>query len=488
VTLDGSGSSDPNSDPLSYIWYEGTDVIATGVNSTVTLSLGAHSILLTVDDGNGGTDSDEVIITVNALPTVTFNPLGPFSISDPVVDLLAFVSPAGGTFSGPGISGTEFNPSVAGTGTQTLTYSFTNVNGCINSAEQLVLVISTGTITGTMSENGDGLEGITVKLLDLEEMPTEFDDQYTDANGQYSFTDVPAVDYLVMMVEPLGYSVDINPKLASVLSNETIIVDFTLTKIVLTNKARSKGYLKHQFDVYVTERGHAQETEDDLQSFIEAVHQHYDPHFPTIFGGLISFEDWQEVLSVSNNSTKLEKAKQHLAALVLNLASLKIGQYVVVTKDDRTCGDALTYASILIEDPDATDEELELAKDIAEDINNHKLINAGIVPQSSILYKGSSGKNILWTFDVPEEYTLYNNFPNPFNPTTTIRYGLPEDADVTLKVYSLLGEEVTTLVDEHLVAGTYQVKFFGGNLASGIYIYRIHTANFTSTKKLMLMK
>ena len=78
--------------------------------------------------------------------------------------------------------------------------------------------ISTGTITGTVSENGTGMEGVIVKLLDLEEGTTEFDDQNTDANGQYSFTDVPAVDYIVMMVEPLGYSADINPKLASVLS------------------------------------------------------------------------------------------------------------------------------------------------------------------------------------------------------------------------------------------------------------------------------
>jgi hypothetical protein len=88
----------------------------------------------------------------------------------------------------------------------------------------------------------------------------------------------------------------------------------------------------------------------------------------------------------------------------------------------------------------------------------------------------------------PEQYALYQNYPNPFNPTTTIRYGLPEDSDVTLKVYSLLGEEVATLVDEHHVTGTYEVKFSAGNLASGIYIYRIHTDKFTETKKLMLMK
>jgi len=84
-------------------------------------------------------------------------------------------------------------------------------------------------------------------------------------------------------------------------------------------------------------------------------------------------------------------------------------------------------------------------------------------------------------------FKLCQNFPNPFNSTTTIHYELPELANVTLKVYSILGEEVAFLVDEQKEAGRYQVQFNTGNLASGVYIYRIDTGNFTASKILILI-
>ena len=88
----------------------------------------------------------------------------------------------------------------------------------------------------------------------------------------------------------------------------------------------------------------------------------------------------------------------------------------------------------------------------------------------------------------PVEYALEQNYPNPFNPSTTIKYSIPEDGFVTLAVYNLLGEEVATLVNSIQKAGRYEVGFDGSELSSGVYIYRIETTNFTSSKKLMLMK
>ena len=71
VTLDGSGSSDPDSNPLTYTWKEGATTLGTGVTPTVSLNVGAHTIDLTVDDGNGGTDTDQVVVTVRSAPSVT---------------------------------------------------------------------------------------------------------------------------------------------------------------------------------------------------------------------------------------------------------------------------------------------------------------------------------------------------------------------------------------------------------------------------------
>ena len=89
---------------------------------------------------------------------------------------------------------------------------------------------------------------------------------------------------------------------------------------------------------------------------------------------------------------------------------------------------------------------------------------------------------------VPSAYMLFQNYPNPFNPTTTIRYQLPAVAHVTLKVYDILGREVTTLVDDVKGAGMQQVQFNASQLASGLYFYTFRTGSFTATKKLLLMK
>ncbi|MBI2429539.1 MAG: T9SS type A sorting domain-containing protein [Ignavibacteriales bacterium] len=89
---------------------------------------------------------------------------------------------------------------------------------------------------------------------------------------------------------------------------------------------------------------------------------------------------------------------------------------------------------------------------------------------------------------IPEKFSLEQNYPNPFNPTTEIRYQISEVSMVTLKVYDMLGKELTTLVDEELTPGTYRVQWNAHGIASGIYFYRLTAKDFSATKKLMLMK
>lgn len=85
-------------------------------------------------------------------------------------------------------------------------------------------------------------------------------------------------------------------------------------------------------------------------------------------------------------------------------------------------------------------------------------------------------------------YDLSQNFPNPFNPTTTINYQLPQNGFVTLKIYDILGKEVATLVNEQKSTGRYSVNFDASNLSSGVYIYQIHINDYVSSKKLLLLK
>ncbi len=89
---------------------------------------------------------------------------------------------------------------------------------------------------------------------------------------------------------------------------------------------------------------------------------------------------------------------------------------------------------------------------------------------------------------LPVKFQLQQNYPNPFNPTTIIKYQIPVNSYVTLKVYDILGNLVKTLVDNYQAQGEYSINFNAGNLASGVYFYRLQAGNFTAAKKLLLLK
>ena len=95
---------------------------------------------------------------------------------------------------------------------------------------------------------------------------------------------------------------------------------------------------------------------------------------------------------------------------------------------------------------------------------------------------------------IPTQFELSQNFPNPFNPVTTIRYGLPKAERASLRVYNLLGEEVVALVDDEEKVAGYHLAIWDGrdkngrNVASGVYVYRMRAGSFTKTCKMALVK
>ena len=122
-----------------------------------------------------------------------------------------------------------------------------------------------------------------------------------------------------------------------------------------------------------------------------------------------------------------------------------------------------------------------------------------------VLTNGESddGRNIIWDKlyeysleitdvedieQLPSEFSLSQNYPNPFNPNTVISYQLPVGGDVILKIYDILGNEMSTLVDEYKPAGSYEVEFNATNLPSGVYFYQLRAGSFVETKKMILMK
>jgi len=111
------------------------------------------------------------------------------------------------------------------------------------------------------------------------------------------------------------------------------------------------------------------------------------------------------------------------------------------------------------------------------------------VPEQAVLAQflpaEHHSKDPLSTLEQPE---LLGNYPNPFNPTTTISYRLPADTQVTLEIYSLLGKRIQTLIETRQSAGSYQIPFDAGNLASGIYLYRLTAGTSSVTRRMILVK
>ena len=101
-------------------------------------------------------------------------------------------------------------------------------------------------------------------------------------------------------------------------------------------------------------------------------------------------------------------------------------------------------------------------------------------------------KQFVFTYTQPKEFSLEQNYPNPFNPTTKIRYTIPGNVEtrhgVSLRIYDILGNEVATLVNEEKQPGYYEIDFNASNIASGVYIYRLNSGKFISTKKMMVLK
>jgi hypothetical protein len=89
---------------------------------------------------------------------------------------------------------------------------------------------------------------------------------------------------------------------------------------------------------------------------------------------------------------------------------------------------------------------------------------------------------------VPQTYSLEQNYPNPFNPVTNIKFSIPRDGEVTLKIYNSAGMLITTQAQGYFKAGYYNADFDATNLSSGVYFYTLSAADFVDTKKMVLVK
>jgi len=117
------------------------------------------------------------------------------------------------------------------------------------------------------------------------------------------------------------------------------------------------------------------------------------------------------------------------------------------------------------------------------DVTNSSIVSISNSAFSIIIPNGLEN-----TSEIPAEFKLSQNFPNPFNPATVINYQLPENSFVSLRVFDMIGNEVATLVNEEKQAGYHTVTFNVKNISTGVYFYQIKAGEFSATKKLILTK
>ncbi|MEO8666473.1 MAG: T9SS type A sorting domain-containing protein [Ignavibacteria bacterium] len=117
--------------------------------------------------------------------------------------------------------------------------------------------------------------------------------------------------------------------------------------------------------------------------------------------------------------------------------------------------------------------------------NDSRLVEAVSleIPETDNIISESLTENIL-----PKEFLLYNNYPNPFNPSTTIKFDLPVESNVNLSIFDITGREISVLVNDKLSAGTHEYKWNAAQLSSGIYFYKIKTESYSKVMKMLLVK
>ncbi|MBI3194081.1 MAG: T9SS type A sorting domain-containing protein [Ignavibacteriae bacterium] len=319
----------------------------------------------------------------------------------------------------------------------------------------------------------------------------------TDESGDFSFTDLNSGEYRVVLQTPLGYEPTSSEVLLTLCCGNNGTANFELTCSATSGTPRSVGFWKHQFTVATGGKGSAQIPSETLCGYLDIIQHHFTEQ------SLNPVEVYQSPLSNScaekltvgkvllntkGSVPKIVKAKQQLFALLLNIAAGFLHQQDVISDDGATVAQAITYCDQLIDDAQGN---YEIAKKIAEKLNDGETIEAGKIPLSIPNLRYKTGGQ--WT-ETPTSTLLHVNYPNPFNPTTNFGFRIADFGLVTLKVYNLLGQEVATVLNqEGMGAGEYEFPFVASHLPSGCYFYRLSVQNadgksFSDMKLMTLLK
>ena len=529
VTLDGSGSYDPNGDALTYSWtLDGTEV-STAVSFSYDLDIGVYTFTLTVSDGEL-TASDDVVVTVNEyvansalsftaanedyvdcgndseLQMGTHDLTVEFWLKTAVAETQKIISNGGQTASDDGYSikiqnngyikaevsdgttllGKTHNGVVANDGNwhhcavvfdrdgklwvcvdgvcQTkLMEDFTNGN-CDNTNDTFVLgrkatTSATQSFTGSLDEVriwNTALDTATVFAWQDQEL-TSLHPNISNLQAYYKFNEGSGSTANDLTADYLGsYESDGTITGAQWVASD--ISPFTLYD-----------------DEYLQEEGSAPSA-PSLTSPSDSLA--ISLTFENLYTDSVVFV-WESSADPDGDAVMYRAKFGHI---------VYSGETLLDTvKHDST----MAETSIVVFYEDFFEDLNDLGGD-----NSVLKWNVAAIAGSDTVLSDNGPRFVLvdgtsLSVDeefIPTEFALHQNYPNPFNPVTTIQFDIPEAGEVRLDVYNILGKKVATLVQGRLEIGGYTVGWDAAGIASGIYYYRISSAKFTSTKKMILMK
>ncbi len=485
-----------------------------GISGTMfepaTAGAGTHTITYTFTDANNCLSSASQDIVVNALPGVSFTAVGPFLVTDAPVDLAASASPSGGTFSGPGIAGTMFEPTTAGVGTHTITYTFTDGNGCSNGASQDIVV-----------NPGPSLHGFVILVNDL---VTINRNKKSDAKGdihcngaiQFNKGDPNTFTGNLTAVGNVNLNKD-NTIAGNVTAGGTITLASGST---ITGSATPNATV---IPIAITAppftAGGANHTVPQNGSLTLP---------PGVYGNVIVGNSATLNLGTGEyRFTKLETKSASTLNCNMNsgavevkvTTSLKFGKKVTInitpggeTNSAQAIFTALQSTQVLLDKDGyvlgsfiAPNAEVFIGKNgsfrgavcakkvtVDRDVTLVHHFSPGSIP----IPKASAdeeGEEVASDQLAVTSYQLEQNYPNPFNPTTEITFALPEAGEVTLAIYNNSGQLVRMLVSGEKAVGRHSVVWdakdgHGARVASGVYLYRLKAGSIVLQKKLVVMK
>ncbi|TKJ37276.1 hypothetical protein CEE37_14305 [candidate division LCP-89 bacterium B3_LCP] len=359
---------------------------------------------------------------------------------------------------------------------------------------------------------GIGMDGVTVLLYDIAHTVEYSTVTVTDEAfqlqhnlespmGIYYFDNIPyREDYVVEVIEPIGVTTAVDPSQGSWWNANPREIGTSFYRCFLMDlgsgnfEPRTIGFWKHQANVSVKGKGNAQVPPEEFAALLDLVFEHFDgaDNFPidgvsSVVGNALTDQDALNTFKLSNGGSAgmVNKAKKQLLALLLNVVAEYVYEWDVISEDDRTVSEAISFGADMITNSGAA---IETAKDAMDYINNGITVPAGWIPEYGMIYYGNISETIANNLDLPDNLVLMSNYPNPFNPETTISFNLPQAGNITLSIYNLQGQLVEELLTGNQEAGLHGITWNAAGYPSGTYIYSLSNDMGNTTGKMLLLK